>query len=414
MKIKILSILVFILLIAAVLSVEARQNLNEDETPSCGLASNISASCKMTDVQVLNDIEGINERALPFYGCCAWNATSNLTKGPVSFNPANPGNITQIAPQNENCKEFISGATWAVGKWYGCEFGLGWEVRQPWIWTIHPVTGEMTLVGSYDPEGTNLSFNGLAYNHISGIMYGCSSTDLYKVNMNTGASSLVGSFGIPEGIMIAIAFDGSGNLYGTEVTTDSLYSINPANGIAKKIGNGLGININYAQDMAFDIDTGILYLSAYTIAPVKEGALYTCNKFTGVAKKVGTFQGAAEIAGLAIPYGGIPHLIPSTIKGGILKIGESKIQLTIKNTGGLTCTNVTLKISSKRGLILALGTKPLIPQIYPGATVNITSSFIIGFGFLMRSLIITATEDSYGKTDSITKNALIFGLLWSC
>jgi len=214
--------------------------------------------------------------------------------------------------------------------------------------------------------------------------------------------------------MIAIAFDGSGNLYGIELVTDSLYSINPANGMATQIGDGLCIDINYAQDMAFDIDTGILYLSAYTIAPVKEGALYTCNKYTGEARKIGTFQGAAQITGFAIPYCGNPYIVPKSIKGGFLKIGKSKIQLIVKNIGGLSCTNVTVKITSNRALILSFGTKEIVPSLSPGETVNITSSMIIGVGFLTKTLIITVTEDSCWKKNSITKNALVFGFLLWC
>ena len=298
MKKKIVvGIFVYTLLIATVLPVAATQNVDENEAPSCGLAMT-PASSEMAEVQIQNDVEGLNERAVPFYGYCAWDPSGTLVQGPVSFNPTTPGNITQVAPTSST--EFIPGGTWVAGKWYGCEYALG--VGQPLIWTIHPVNGTMTQVGSYDPDGTGLSFNGLAYDPTTGIMYGCSSTDLYKVNIATGASSWVGNLGIPGSIMIAIAFDGSGNLYGTELITDSLYSINLTNGVATPIGSGLGININYAQDMAFDIDTGILYLSAYTIAPIKEGALYTCNTVTGVATKVGTFQGAAEITGFAISY----------------------------------------------------------------------------------------------------------------
>jgi hypothetical protein len=408
MKKKIAIIIICSLLIATALSIVTAQNVDEKEPPSSGLATT-TASNTMAEVQVQNDIEGLNERALPFYGYCAWDPSGKLVQGPVSFDPTTPGAITQIAPTSST--EFISGATWALGKWYGCEYGLG--EGQPLIWTIHQVIGEMTQVGSYDPEGTNLSFNGLTYDLTTGIMYGCNSTDLYKVNMTNGASSWVGSFGIPEGIMIAIAFDGSGNLYGTELTTDSLYSINPTNGVATQIG-GLGININYAQDMEFDIDTGILYLAAYTIYPVKEGALYTCDKFTGAAKKVGTFQGCAEITGFAIPYSGIPYIVPTSIKGGILKIGQSKIQCTIKNIGGSTCINVTLKIKSKRGLILAPGTKQVIYYLAPGETANLTSPRIIGIGLPRKTLIITATQASCEKTYSITKDALVFGVLWRC
>ena len=376
MKIKIKVTFVLVVLFISISSVEAIQNINENEKPSSGLA-NFSEGYEMTEIKITNDLGTLNDRSLPFYGYCTWK-TGELIQGPVSFNPATPGMIDQIAPTSSN--SFISGATWALGKWYGCEYGLG--EGQPFIWTINTVIGEMTQVGSYDQGGTNLSFNGLAYNHISGKMYGCSNRGLYRVNMETGASSFIGNFGIADGVMIGISFDDSDKLYGIELTTDSLYSISTVTGKATKIGSGLGIDINFAQDMAFDIDNEILYLSAYTIYPVKEGALYTCNRYTGVAEKVGTFQGAAEITGFAIPYCGIPQLLPSSIKGGILKIGESKIQAAVKNIGGLACTNITLKIKSKRSLIIPVGSKEIISSLNPGETVVVTSQMLIGFGFL--------------------------------
>ena len=408
MKIKIGVTFVLIVLIISISTVEAIHNINEDETPSSGLA-NITQTYEQTEIEMKNYIGKINDKSLPFYGYNTWK-TEELVQGPVSFNPATPGIIDQIAPTTSN--SFISGATWALGKWYGCEFSLG--EGDPFIWTINTVIGEMSVIGSYDTEETNLSFNGLAYDYISGKMYGCSNTALYRVNMNTGASSFVGNFGISDGVMIAITFDESGNLYGTELTTDCLYLINTLNGKATKVGNGLGIDINFAQDMAFDIDNEILYLSAYTISPVKEGALYTCNKFTGVAEKVGTFQEAAEITGFAIPYCGIPQINPSTISGGILRIGESKIKASVKNIGGLPCTNVTLKIATKRSIILSVGSKEIIPTLNPGETVEVSTSMLIGFGFLTKTLIVTVTESSCGKTESIPKNALMFGLLWAC
>lgn len=228
-----------------------------------------------------------------------------LVPGPVKFNNTNPGDITQLAATSST--EFIAGATWINDsegdRWYGCEYGLGGNRN---IWTINEITGDMTLIGSYDPMGTGISLNGLAYDLTSGIMYGCSDTDLYIINMSTGNSTLVGSFGLaPENNMIAIAFDGAGNLYGDEIDTDNLYQIDITSGEATLIGS-LGVNIRYAQDMAYDIDDGILYLAAYTISPAREGALYTCNTTTGAATKIGTFQGAAQITGFAIPYGGTP------------------------------------------------------------------------------------------------------------
>ena len=411
MKNEIAIIIIGSLLIATTFPIATAIDVDELEPPSSGLAFTTSSN-KVAEIQFYNEIEGLNIQTLRFYGYCAWDPPTNTFEGPVFFNSTTPDDIKKI--KQTSSEGFISGGTWALGKWYGCEYSLGeWKDPQPFIWTIHPVIGEMTVVGNYDPDGTNLTFNGLAYDHNSEIMYGCSSNALYEVNMDTGASSYVGNFGLSECIMIAIAFDDSGNLYGTELVTDSLYSIDPQNGEATKIGS-LGININYQQDMAFDIDSGTLYLSAYTISPVKEGALYTCNTETGDATKVGTFQGSAEITGFAIPYSGIPKILSSSVKGGNLIIGESKLQCTIKNIGGLRCTNVTLSITSQRGIILGLGTKPIVYYLEPGKTANISSQTLFGIGFPMVTLIITATQESSKKTYSITKDALVFGILWRC
>ena len=404
---KIVILLVWIVLIISILPLGTTQRVEENELPSCGLP-NLTTVNEDIEVQIQNNFFDSNERGVPFYGYCAWDPSSQLTQGPVYFNPTTPETITQIAPTIST--EFISGGTWAAGKWYGCEFASG--IGDPLIWTLHPVIGTMTQVGSYDPDETGLSFNGLAYNPSNNIMYGCSATDLYIVNMTSGASSWVGNFGITGIMMIAIAFDGSGNLYGIDIITDSLYSINPSNGEATKIGNGLGINLNYAQDMAFDLDTDILYLSAYTTAPLKEGALYTCNKNTGIATKIGTFQGGAEITCFAIPYCGTLKIVPTSTKGGILKTGQSKIQFFITNTGGLPCTDVSMAVSSKRSLIFTIGNNPIISSISPGETLSLTSANIFGIG-LRPEITITVNETSCGSTDAQTKRALLFGLLLS-
>ena len=100
--------------------------------------------------------------------------------------------------------------------------------------------------------------------------------------------------------------------------------------------------------------------------------------------------------------------------GGIIKIGQPKIQLTVKNIGGLTCINVSMKIKSKRGLILALGTAPVIPSIPSGETANLISPKIIGIGLPRKTLTIIITQTNSEITYEFTKNALVFGTLWYC
>jgi len=94
----------------------------------------------------------------PFYGYVTYDPLYLLTIGPCSFMPTNPGLITSLAPTSST--GFLSGGTWAKGIWYGCEcFG------DPYIWTINPITGAMTTLGSYDPTGIGIIiaiiFNGV-------------------------------------------------------------------------------------------------------------------------------------------------------------------------------------------------------------------------------------------------------------
>ena len=297
MQNKIIGFLVCILLISATLSsVTGGEIVNKNEGSHCGLANTLGDPDKENMASQSNDIGVLNGRDTPFYAYCAWDPSGTLVEGPVYFDPATPGTITQLAPTTSI--DFIAGGTWTKdGKWYGCEWG---EFGNSNIWTINSTTGDMTLVGSYDPLGIGLSFNGLAYNPRSGIMYGCSDTTLYTVNMSTGASIPVGFFGIIDGSMIGIAIDDIGNIYGEELSTDSLYHINSVTGRTTLIGE-LGIDIEFAQDMAYDNDTKTLYLSAFTSK--EEGSLYTCNTSTGESKKVGDFQHKAQITGFAIPYG---------------------------------------------------------------------------------------------------------------
>ena len=76
---------------------------------------------------------------------------------------------------------------------------------------------------------------------------------------------------------------------------DKLCSINTSTGVATLIGP-LGININWAQDMAYDITWNVLYLSAYIFA-TRKGTLYTCDTTTGTATKIGLFQGQRRPVG---------------------------------------------------------------------------------------------------------------------
>lgn len=101
---------------------------------------------------------------------------------------------------------------------------------------------------------------------------------LYVGDITTGAFSLVGVMN--ANIMIDIAIDSQGNLYGTNITDDLLYSINTTTGAGTAVGP-LGFNMNFAQGMDFDWSTDTLYATMYQGTGV--GQFASINTTTGAA-----------------------------------------------------------------------------------------------------------------------------------
>jgi hypothetical protein len=385
-----------------VLPVAAIQN-NEKQESLTGLAP-ISNNPNIESIEKQNKQIEMMDRSTPFYGYNTYDPTSVLPEGPIEFDPATPGIITSLGPTSSG--SFISGATWADGLmwngWFGCEYGTGE------IWQINEF-GIMTYIG-----GGGVSLNGLAYDPVTDVMYGCSSYDLYTIS-TSGVQTKVGPFNT-GGIMIGIAFDCAANLYGVDIITDTLYYINTITGAVVAAPNPLGMDILYAQDMAFDIDNNELYLSAYVVDPLPDGGyLYTCDTNTGVASLVGPFQGLAEITGFAIKYSSVKlEIIASSITGGLLSTGQPKLQFDVINHGCLTATNVNWNINIGPPIIgfAIQGASPSpnpIPTIGQGATYTITSGTIFGFGILTAT--ITVDEPLFGSTDTKTKMIVIIGLL---
>ncbi|RLF31669.1 MAG: hypothetical protein DRN07_06680, partial [Thermoplasmata archaeon] len=203
----------------------------------------------------------------------------------IWFDSDDPGTFNVIGP-NQGA-DFLPGGTWADGTWYVVEYGTGA------LYTVDPVTGTMTLIGS-----TGVDLTGIAYDDNTGTMYASGAYDLYTIDLSTATATYVGPFGT-GGLMIDIACDNDGNLYGHDIGTDSIYSIDPSTGAATLIGS-TGLAANYAQGMEYDKNNDILYLAAYDI--YAGGGLYTVDLSTGAATLVGAFEGGAEVCALAIPY----------------------------------------------------------------------------------------------------------------
>jgi len=228
----------------------------------------------------------MNIRADVGYGWNAYAAASGIPEGPVTVAiPA--GTLTSI--QAVPSSFWMAGGDWANGVWYTVDYSAA---NNSGFYTVDHTTGNYSLIG---PTGYGMT--GLAYDVTTQTMYASGYTgtvsNLYTINMATGAATLVGQ--TTAGIIIGIACDANGNLYGLDLVDDNLYSINKTTGAGTVIGP-IGYNVNYAQDIGFDRDANVLYGALYTTS----GGFYTINTTTGQASFINNF--IAEVCALAIPY----------------------------------------------------------------------------------------------------------------
>jgi hypothetical protein len=223
-----------------------------------------------TDYQPIESIEVSKEllsRGKTAYAYIAYEGSSGHPQGPCSFDLDDPGTLTSIS--FINCP-VPYGSTWTNdGKWLVCdETGALWEIN---------LCDDTALkIG-----GGGILLYGLSYNSVKEKLYGSSGPDLYEIDIDTGNQTYIGGFGSGNGCM-DISFDEDGLLYGCDIFTDSLWTINTETGEATLVGP-FGINFFYALNGHFDFETDTLYLIGHD----GSSALYKCNKDTGECTSMG-------------------------------------------------------------------------------------------------------------------------------
>ena len=133
--------------------------------------------------------------------------------------------------------------------------------------TINTTTGVGTTVGDTGPNNTqpNFAFQDISFRS-DGTLFGFAGSNIYTLNLMTGAATLVGFIGgggNPPGTGNALAFNPSDTLY--RISGADIYTINQSDGGATDTGT----NVNYPVDllnprtnaMDYDLTTGILYAS---------------------------------------------------------------------------------------------------------------------------------------------------------
>ena len=188
-------------------------------------------------------------------------------------------------------------------------------------------TGATTQIGTSTPANGGDSWSELATDPTDGTLYASTGSDLYTIDPSTGEATLVGSFNF-GGLMIAIAVDDEGVMYGHDIVNDAIYTINKDTGVATQLGS-TGVDANFAQGMDFDPVTGELYMAWYQGGGA--GGLRIVDRATGNTTLVGPFQGD-ELGYMAIPSQSFIFADPSVVAGTLAPNSDLTFDVTVDAT----------------------------------------------------------------------------------
>lgn len=270
-------------------------------------AGNISEKLKI-------NIESFN--GLTAYGWVAYDAGTGINTGP--FTVSIPTGSLQSIKNVEHYTIWMSGGDFVGDAWYAVNYSY---TDNSGLYIIDQNTGDYTLVGY-----TGKSLHGFTYNHINDVAYvieiiNDTSSNLYTIDLTTAEVTLVGPIG--DNVIIGIAADNAGNLYGIDIIYDQLLAIDHTSGTGTAIGN-IGLDLKYAQDICFDRDNNILYGTLYSNS--EQGGLYSIDTSSGTATLKKLF--AAEVDAFAIPY--VSNVIPTLTAGEVTRTGDT--DATVKFT----------------------------------------------------------------------------------
>lgn len=174
--------------------------------------------------------------------------------------------------------------------------------------TINQTNGALTVVGPLTNiiandyvSGLDITPNGTCYVTSNN---GATSS-FYSCDLTTGALTLIGTQSTTP-LLIGIAADCEGNIYGHDVAHDSIYSINVLTGAATLIGL-TGLNASYAQDITYDRQQKILYGYFYT--GNSETTYGSINVLTGEVTQLLVDSPTGEFAGASKTVCALPDLI---------------------------------------------------------------------------------------------------------
>ena len=192
--------------------------------------------------------------------------------------------------------------------------GYVWFVTQTRSLCKAPFNEETQTIGDYETvvpalEQYNLYID-MAYNPVDGMMYYlCQDSQFYsylkRSNLATPSEiEVVGNFDVR---LWTLAINGQGQAYGVAYEGGNLYEIDLNNAATTLVGP-TGKDVWYTQSMAFDLETGELYWAQFATA--SDHGLYQVNTETGAATSLGEIGLGTQLTGLfMVPQATQPEVI---------------------------------------------------------------------------------------------------------
>jgi hypothetical protein len=195
---------------------------------------------------------------------------------------------------------------------FSTEYGISYPGGN--LDAIDTTTGATQTIGN---TGFGTTATGIRWDSTSGTTYamsynsGAGNSCLYSIDLTSGTTQQIGC--ASGTLIIDIAIDPSGNMYGVDIIADTLVAIDKTSGAAQAIGS-IGFNANYAEGMDFDAATGVLYFAGFD-ADTGISSMYTIDTSTGAASSLGTIGGGSgeEMDALAIAVASGPCATPADV-----------------------------------------------------------------------------------------------------
>jgi len=213
----------------------------------------------------------------------------------ISLNTASPATPNIIGNLNLDSNDFVIGADYIPGE-FDKILALTYYQR---LIKITIASGAVELLGTISlPSGrvwTGLTVaqDGVIYASAAeaGVSY------LYSVDLNPVSTSLIGTIS-GSALIIDIAINAAGNMYGVDIDNDNLLAIDKSTGAGTIVGS-IGFDAQYAQGMDFDNVNDVLYYAAFEAT--LGGHLRVVDVASGNSTSIGQISGGSmEVDGFVI------------------------------------------------------------------------------------------------------------------